>query len=81
MFAETGVAGGAQGSSQFNVITTNSAALVVQSEGNSRIRREIHAEIAGLLNEWDGKGNLCVTSLSLVISGREQHEATNGTGT
>lgn len=48
--------------------------VLVQTEGNTHLHREIHAEVAGLLNEWDGKGNLCVTNLSLVVSGREQHD-------
>ncbi len=55
--------------------------MLVQTEGNPHLKREIHAEIAGLLNEWDGKGSLCVTNLSLVVSGRKQHEETYEPGT
>ena len=38
--------------------------MLVGTEGNPNLRREIHAEIAGLLNEWDGKGRCLSTKLS-----------------
>jgi len=47
---------------------------LIQSEANPYLHREFYADIAGLLNEWNGKGNLCVTNFSLVVSGQEQHD-------
>lgn len=41
--------------------------LLRQGEG-SQLYNEVHATIAGLLNSWNGKGNLCVTSFSLVLN-------------
>ena len=49
------------------------ADILLHTEENKQINREVHAEIAGLLNEWTGKGGLCVTTITLVASGHKPY--------
>lgn len=42
--------------------------LLLHAEGKSSLYTEIHAEVAGLLCEWNGQGKLSVTGLTLSVS-------------